>query len=253
MYAQVPPHRLEALAELAVAVEVGDAALLELREHFLHPDQHAGQPHLRQAAGALERDQHDLVDVRVPVLLRPPAEVPAADQPGLVVVGAEIGRARMRHLDRDQRNVGFAVLRRDDRRHVLVGLEFDDQVDFLPDQDVGVALGDFRVVAVVDADELDPLGGGGRAAARSRSPSRTGSRCPGRHIPAGRGVAGAAERRSGTGSRRPFRSFRSVRVCTAAGTPCSSEARCGRRSREAAAPRPTIETRTAAARNGRPI
>ena len=85
------------------------------------------------------------------MLLRPAAEVPAADQPGLVVVGAEVGRARMRHLDRDQRNAGLAVLRRDDRRDVLVGLELDHEVDLLAHEHVGVALRDLGVVAVVDA------------------------------------------------------------------------------------------------------
>ena len=159
--AQVPPHRLEALAELAVAVEIRHPALLELREDLLHADEHAGQPHLRQAAGALERDQHDLVDVGMPVLLRPSSEIAAADQPGLVVVRAEVGRARVRHFDRDQRDVRFAVLGRDDRRDVLVGLELDDQIDLFAHEDVGVALRDLRVVAVVDRDELDALRGGG--------------------------------------------------------------------------------------------
>ena len=58
---QVPAHRFEALAELAVPFEVGDLAVLERRTRLLHADEHAGQPHLRQAAGALEREQHDLV------------------------------------------------------------------------------------------------------------------------------------------------------------------------------------------------
>src|SRR5882672_6567682 len=91
----MPAHRLEALAELSVAVQLRHLALFELRKDLLHPDQHAGEPHLREAAGALERDEHDLVDVGMPVLLRPSAEVTAADQPGLVVVGAEVGRAGM--------------------------------------------------------------------------------------------------------------------------------------------------------------
>ena len=57
----------------------------------------------------------------------------------------------MRHFDRDERNVRLAVLGRDDRRDVLVGLELDDEIDLLAHEDVGVALGDLRVVAVVDA------------------------------------------------------------------------------------------------------
>ena len=67
----------------------------------------------------------------------------------------------MRNLDRDQRDVGFAVLRGDDRRDVLVGLELDDEIDLLAHQDVGVALRDLRAVAVVDRDELDALRRGG--------------------------------------------------------------------------------------------
>ena len=65
----------------------------------------------------------------------------------------------MRDLDRDERDVRFAVLRRDDRRDVLVGLELDHQVDFLSHQHVGVALRNLRAVAVVDRDELDALRG----------------------------------------------------------------------------------------------
>ena len=57
----------------------------------------------------------------------------------------------MRHLDRDQRDVGLAVFGGDDRRDVIVGLELDHEIDLLAHQDVGVALRDLRVVAVVDA------------------------------------------------------------------------------------------------------
>src|SRR4029077_13085820 len=55
--AEVLAHRLEAVAEHAVAVEVGDAPILEVRARFLHADQHPGQPHLRQTAGALQGDE----------------------------------------------------------------------------------------------------------------------------------------------------------------------------------------------------
>ena len=186
---QVAANRLEALTELAVAIHVGDAAVLELRADLLHADQHPGEPHLRQAAGALERDHDDLVDFAVPALLRPAAEVPAADQAGLVVVRAEVGRAGMGDLEGDERDLRIAVFRRDRCRDVLVGLELDDEVDLLTDQDLGVALRDFRVVAVVDADELRRRARRRRAAGRPRRPSRTGSRCPGPHTRAGRASA----------------------------------------------------------------
>jgi len=41
---------------------------------------------------------------------------------------------------------------------VLVGLEFDHQIDFFTNEDVGVALCDLRIVAIVERDELDALG-----------------------------------------------------------------------------------------------
>ena len=185
----MPPHHLEALAELAVAVEIRHLAVIELRADLLHADQHARQPHLRQAAGTIERHEHDLVDLGVPVLLGPAAEMASADQAGLVVVGAEVGRARMGHFDRDERDAGLAVLRRDDRRDVLVGLELDDEVDLLAHEDVGVALRDLGVVAVVDARSARCPAPRPRAAGRSRFPSRTGSRCPARRSRADTGAA----------------------------------------------------------------
>ena len=174
--------------ELAVAIHIGDAASLELRADLLHADQHPGEPHLRQTAGALERDHDDLVDFAVPALLRPAAEVPAANQAGLVVVRPEVGRAGMGDLEGDERDLRIAVFRRDRCRDVFVGLELDDEVDLLTDQDLGVALRDFRAVPVVDADELHAVWRR-RAAGRPRRPSRTGSRCPGPHTRAGRASA----------------------------------------------------------------
>ncbi len=135
--------------------------MLELRTGFLHPHEHAGQPHPGQTARALERQQDDFGDLRRTMLLGPAPEVTAADQSGFVVVGAEVGRAGMRHFDRNERDVRFPVLGGDDRGDVLVGLELDDEVHFLAHQDIGVALRDLGAVAVVDANELDTLGGGG--------------------------------------------------------------------------------------------
>ena len=153
----MPAHGFEAVAQPAVAVDVGDPAVLERREDLFHPDQHARQSHLRQAARALERDQHDLVDAGMPVLLRPFAEMAAANQPGFVVVRAEIGGAGMRHFDRDERDVGLAILGRHNRRDVLVGLELNHEIDFFAHQDIRVPLRDLRVVPVVHRDQLDPF------------------------------------------------------------------------------------------------
>ena len=66
----------------------------------------------------------------------------------------------MRNLDGDQRDVRVPVLGRHNRGDLLVGLEFDDEVDVLAHEHIGVALGDLRIVAVVHANQLDTLGGG---------------------------------------------------------------------------------------------
>ena len=160
--AEVLAHRFEAVAEHAIAVDVGGAAAFEVRAHLFHPDEHAGQTHLGQASCSLQCHEHDLVDdLSAPMLLRPSTEVTPADQARFVIVRAEVRRARMWNLDRDQRDVRFAILGGDDRRNLLVGLEFDDEVDALAHENVGVALRDPRAVAVVDANELDAFGGSG--------------------------------------------------------------------------------------------
>src|ERR1700751_4082967 len=63
-------------------------------------------------------------------------------------------------VDGDEGNVCFAVLGSYDRSYVFVGLELDYEVDFLPDQQVCISLGDFRVVAIVQTDQFDALGSG---------------------------------------------------------------------------------------------
>ena len=75
----MPAHGFETFSELAVSFEIGDLAVLERRAGFLHPDQHAGQPHLGETSRTFEREQHDLADIGVPVLFCPAAKVSSAD------------------------------------------------------------------------------------------------------------------------------------------------------------------------------
>ena len=84
-------------------------------------------------------------------------EIAAAEQSGLVVVRAEVGGARVGDVDGDQRNARLEVLRRDGRRHRLVGLELDDEIDLLLDQVLRVPQRHFRLIPVVDDDELEVL------------------------------------------------------------------------------------------------
>ena len=103
-----------------------------------------------------------------------------------VVVGAEIGGAGMRDLDGNQRNVGFAVLGRDNRRDVFVGLELDDEIHLLADQDIGVPLRDLARCSGCRRRSARCPRPAPRAAGPSKSPSRTDSRSLG-------GVAEAVE------------------------------------------------------------
>ena len=70
----------------------------------------------------------------------------------------------MGDLEGDERDLRIAVFRRDRCRDVLVGLELDDEVDLLTDQDLGVALRDFRVVRLSTQMSSTPCA----AAARCR-------------------------------------------------------------------------------------
>src|SRR5579885_890601 len=67
----------------------------------------------------------------------------------------------MWNFDRHERDVCFAIFFGDDRRDFFVGLKLDDKINFLLDKKVGVALGDLRVVLIVDDDKLDAFGRGG--------------------------------------------------------------------------------------------
>jgi hypothetical protein len=103
-----------------------------------------------------------LVDLAFPVLARPAAKSLAADEAGLVVVGAEVSRAGVGDLDGDDGSVRLKELRCDDRGDALVGLVLEDEINALLDQQVSVAQGLSRGVSVVDPDEVDVLARGGR-------------------------------------------------------------------------------------------
>ncbi len=67
----------------------------------------------------------------------------------------------MRYFDGDDGRVGFEEFAGDDGGDALVGLEFEDEIDALFDEQVGVAEGFAGGVAVVDGDEVDVFAGGG--------------------------------------------------------------------------------------------
>src|SRR5260370_32882518 len=61
----------------------------------------------------------------------------------------------MRNINCDQGNASFAILCRDNRSDILVGLKFADQVHFFAHQKVGITLRDLRTVAVVERNEFN--------------------------------------------------------------------------------------------------
>ena len=91
----------------------------------------------------------------MPIFLYPTAKIAAGDQTRFVIIGAVIGSAGMRNIDGDQGNAGFAILCRDNRSNLLIGLELDDQVHFFAHQQIGVVLRDLRVVAIVQRNQLN--------------------------------------------------------------------------------------------------
>ena len=112
---------------------------------------------MHERARTAEFEQQHLVHAPLQPALGPLSQVTPCKESGLVIVRAKIGRFGMRHVDGDQRNVRFEVLRRDRRRNGLVGLELDDEIDALANEVLGIAQGDLGLVAVVDNDQLDVL------------------------------------------------------------------------------------------------
>ena len=102
-------------------------------------------------------NQEHFIHFAAPVALRPAAQIVAAHQTGLVVIRAEVSRARMGNIDRDKRDARLHVFRSDGGGDHLIGLEFDHQIHLFLDQVVGGAQGDFRLIAIIDDQQFDVL------------------------------------------------------------------------------------------------
>ena len=157
----MPAHFFERRLELAVAVEHDDRHRVGAVQRLLHSGDDAFAARADETAGPHELEQQNLVDLTGPAGLRPLAQIAAGEQPRLIIVGAEVRRARMRNVDGDERNVRFEILRRDRWRHGFVGLKLDDEVDLLLDEMLGVAQRNLRLIAVIDDDQLETLALGG--------------------------------------------------------------------------------------------
>ena len=147
--------------ELAVAIDGHDLVGFGCAHDFGESGEEAADARLGEGARAVEFDDEELVHFAVPVAFGPAAEVVAAHESGLIVIGAEVGCAGVRDVDRDEWNVGLEVFSGDVGGDDLIGLKFDGEVDFLADEVIGAAQGDLGLVAVVDGDEFDLFALGG--------------------------------------------------------------------------------------------
>ena len=139
----------------------------------------------RQRAGARELEQQDLVGLAAPVLLRPARQLASGEQARLVVVRAEVGRARMRDVDGDHRDARLGVApRRSPAR---------------PPRRSGTRSRDPRLPgSAAPRSSARPSAGSG-CRRRSARPARARRRGPGRCGPRGRTSCPAPGRRSRCG------------------------------------------------------
>ena len=138
-FPQMLAHALQRSLELPVAVHADNPAALRHAQHLADSALHAAYTRLRQRSGAVQLHQQNLIGLAVPMLLRPTSQIMSRHQPGLIVVGAEIGRARVRNIDRDERNARLQVFAGDGGRNQFIGLELHYQVHLLFDQVVRAA------------------------------------------------------------------------------------------------------------------
>ena len=146
---QMLADALERGAELAVAIDMNDPGVVQVAQNFMYSRQHPADPRLRYRPGTRQLDHEDFFHRKVPVANRPAAQVASADQPCLVIVGAEIRGTRMRNVDRDHRNARLQESPGNGRSDRFVRLKLDGKVDLLADQLLGVAQRDLGVVPVV--------------------------------------------------------------------------------------------------------
>ena len=121
------------------------------------PGEDAAHPRVDEGSRPGQLQEHDFIDPAVPVGAGPLTETTPGDQAGLVVIGPEVGAARVGDVDGDEWDVGLEILRSDRGSDGLIGLELDDQIHSFTDQVLGISERHLRLIPVVDDDELDIL------------------------------------------------------------------------------------------------
>ena len=158
---------IEHLLKVAAAIETDERRFHDLGQLGAKAVDEAGEAQFKQRACDRKFDENELLDFAVPVFTCPTAKSAAANEAGLVIVGAEVGGAGVGHLNRNDGDIGGEELGCDDRRDALIGLEFEDEVDAFADENVCVTQCFARAIAIVERDQLDVFaGGGGNHAAR---------------------------------------------------------------------------------------
>jgi hypothetical protein len=115
-------------------------------------------PRMDERSRTGKRQEHNFIDPTAPAGASPLTEATPCKQTGLVVIGPEVGSARVGNVDGDEWDVCFQILRSDRGSHGLIGLELDDQIHSLMNQVLGISEGHLRLISIVDNDELDIFG-----------------------------------------------------------------------------------------------
>ena len=100
------------LAQLAVAVNVGDRHSCSAGSPSPYAGQHTREARSRNNAGRAAQ-HYNLIHLPAQ-LLGPAPQLASAKQSGFVIVSPEVGCARVRNLQRDQRNFRIVVFRGDE-------------------------------------------------------------------------------------------------------------------------------------------
>ena len=139
--AEVLADDLEDLLEISAAIEVGYGDIGSGWKFGAEAVEKAGYAEFEQGSGDGKFEEDELVDFAVPVFACPAAQSLATDEAGFVVICAEVGGAGVRNFDGDDGRVRLEEFGGDYWSYALVGLVFEDEVDALLDEKVGVAQG----------------------------------------------------------------------------------------------------------------
>src|SRR5215510_11065481 len=103
-------HRFKAGAITSLAVPKQHPRVVDVRQRFLDSHHRSCQSGPREQTGPRKLKKNDVIDLALPVLLRPTTQITASRQARGVVVRSEIARAGMGNMNGNYRNSGLDKL-----------------------------------------------------------------------------------------------------------------------------------------------